>query len=155
MKIVLQPLETAQTQDLVVLLNDPRVTKHMPLAEKVDAAWVETWKRGKSSLWQTPQHGPWAVYLDERFAGWAGLQPDEAESAELAVVLHVWAWGRGSEIKKVVLNRWFELMPNHKVFVYLPKTRKAEQIAVRLGLRFDKEISFGQTTFERYELLQP
>ena len=153
MKIDLNPLETASSNELLELLNDPKVTRHMPLAEIVDSEWIESWKRSKSNLWPTPNHGPWAVYLDGRFAGWAGLQPDEDNSAELAVVLHTWAWGSGSEITQHVLERWRSFMPSHKVFVYLPTSRKAGQIADRLGMTFDKRVELGQTTFERFELL--
>jgi hypothetical protein len=133
-KVYFTPLCQAATADLLRLLNDHRVTKHMPLAEPVDSGWVDGWKREKSRLWTNPEHGPWAVYLDDEFAGWAGMQPDGENEVDFAIVLHVWAWRTGREIAKDVLAKWKTISPESDINIYLPTSRPIHLISQKLGL---------------------
>jgi hypothetical protein len=148
----LKPLNQASNEDLVQLLNDRRVTKHMPLAETVDSEWVEQWKNNKSKLWSSPEHGPWAVYFHSDFAGWAGLQPDGDNEVELAIVLHVWAWRLGSDIANVVLEAWKAIEPTSQINVYFPTTRPIDLIAEKLGLRVIGKDELAGHTFVKFRL---
>ena len=155
MKIKLEPLVLAKSEELVMLLNDPRVTRHMPLAEVVDLEWVDNWKTQKSSSWDSPDKGPWSVSINGKFAGWAGLQPDDGDTTELAVVLHQWAWGHGKTIIDKVLETWGAFPESKKkIFVYFPSSRKAESFAGRIGISYSGTGEFNGIKFERFELLQ-
>ncbi len=153
LKLELKNLAEVADADLQKLFNDERVIKYMPLAERpVSLEWVSEWKRGKSDLWESPDFGPWGVHLNDRFAGWAGLQPD-GDACELAVVLSPWAWGRGMQVAEQTLARWRELGLNLPIYVYLPVARRPERIAERLGMRFVKNFTWSGEEFVQFELL--
>ena len=155
MHIELRPIVFANSEELLILLNDARVTKHMPLAETVDLAWVDKWKAEKSASWDNPLKGPWSVTINGEFAGWAGIQPDEHLTAELALVLHHWAWGFGRSVVEIVLETW-KTFPesNRKLFVYFPDSRKARDFADRIGIRYAGTSEISGLKFEKFELLQ-
>jgi RimJ/RimL family protein N-acetyltransferase len=150
MKIDFRPLRFADTEQLHTLLTDPRVTKHMPLADlNVSLDWVASWKKSKSKQWPDETMGPWAVYLDDRFAGWAGVQPDDEDTVELAVVLHVWAWNHGSEVAGESLRRWKTFGDRKRIVIYLPDSRDIKSIARRLNLRLEQQAEFSGLLFHR------
>jgi RimJ/RimL family protein N-acetyltransferase len=150
--IELRPLESAYTEELLNLLNDPRVTRHMPLAEPVDRAWIDGWKAAKSALWPQPDMGPWAVYLDGRFAGWVGVQPDEDERNEFAIVLNVWAWGFGQEITQEAMRTWLAFGDSRPVVIYLPETRPLGLLQERFGFRLLGMQKIADSNFAIFEL---
>lgn len=151
-QIAFIPLRDADTTDLWHLLNDQRVTKHMPLAEKVDLQWVEQWKTNKSGLWPTPEMGPWAVMVDGALAGWVGVQPDGEGQSEFAIVLNVWAWGLGGEITRRALERWAGFKREDRLVFYLPKSRPIEIVERRLGFQMIGEGEIAGQTFVMFAL---
>lgn len=148
------PLRDAPSDELAALLNDPRVTRHMPLAQEVDIAWVDTWKNQKSALWPNPDFGPWAVYLDNKLAGWVGLQPDGDGEVELAVVLNTWAWSNGLRIANRALVRWRQIDPASPINLYFPTSRPVDLIAERLGLEIIDRAEFAGHEFVKLRLLR-
>lgn len=124
----------------------------MPLAEPVDTAWVDSWKEGKSQLWGDPERGPWGVFIEHQFAGWAGLQPDDGDSAELAVVLNVWAWRMGNQVANAALEKWLSLGGTSTVYVYFPFSRPVDLIKKRFALEFVTEVEWEGTKFARLRL---
>lgn len=151
-KLEFRPLREADTDDLHSLLNDARVTRHMPLAEPVDRAWIENWKESKSQQWPAPEHGPWAVYLDGRFAGWSGVQPDGEDEDELAIVLHVWAWNLGREIARQTLSRFRSFGHSKPIAVYFPTTRPIQLLTEKLSLKPVGEAAIGEHRFVKLHL---
>ncbi len=147
-----RPLREAATEDLHELLNDPRVTRHMPLAEPVDHAWIDNWKEAKSQQWPSPEHGPWAVYAGGRFAGWSGVQPDGEHEDELAVVLHVWAWNLGHEIATQTVARFRSFGHDKPIAVYFPTTRPIALLIEKLKLELVGEASIGEHNFVKLHL---
>lgn len=148
-QIDLKPLQEANTEELVALLNNPAVTAHMPLASQVTSEWVETWKRDKSLQWPDAEMGPWVVHIDSKFAGWAGVQPDGESETELAVVLDVWAWGFGREVASVTLQRWRSFGDPRPVVVYLPYSRPIQAIQDRWGWKLLGEAEFSGSRFAK------
>ena len=145
-----QPLRIAETAELHALLTDPRVAKHMPLADlKVSYDWVANWKESKSVQWPDENMGPWAVYIDDRLAGWAGVQPDGQETVELAVVLNTWAWNRGAEVAAESIRRWKLFEDPRRIVIYLPESRDVASIAKRLNLKLEDSVEFSKLRFHR------
>lgn len=152
MNIGLIPLKNAETEILRELLNDTSVTNHMPLAEPVTTQWVEEWKNQKSRLWDDPELGPWAVYIDDRFAGWAGLQPDGPNQAELAVVLKVWAWGLGKDVTRAVLAKWRSYGRTENLVIYLPESRPLELLQKRFSWELVGYQEFNGVRFAQFRI---
>lgn len=128
----LAPLDAGPIDFLTGLFNDPRVRKHMPLAGgSVDAAWTQNWIAGKQRQWPNPDSGPWSVWSDDVCLGWAGVQPNDDETNELAIVLAHSAWGHGIDVAHLVMRRWNELGDPRPVLVFLPLTRDVDALAQR------------------------
>ena len=151
-RLTFKPLREADTEDLYDLLNDARVTRHMPLAEPVDRAWIDAWKEAKSNQWPSPEHGPWAVYVSGRFAGWSGVQPDGDNEDELAIVLHVWAWNLGREIASETLSRFRSLGHSKPIAVYFPTSRPIALLTEKLRLKPIGEAAIGDQVFVKLHL---
>ncbi|MEY4390788.1 MAG: hypothetical protein RLZZ400_531 [Actinomycetota bacterium] len=145
-----EPLRLGDTRQLHVLLTDPRVAKHMPLADlSVSLDWVESWKKSKSEQWPDENMGPWVVFIDDRLGGWAGVQPDTETTVELAIVLHTWAWNQGRAVALEALRRWKSFGDPREVVIYLPESRDVETIARRLELSLQTSVVFDGRVFHR------
>jgi [ribosomal protein S5]-alanine N-acetyltransferase len=76
-EIVLKRLPEVDPAELVALMNDPRVLRHMPLARgPFGPAECARFVAAKERLWAEHGYGPWAILVDGALAGWGGLQPD-------------------------------------------------------------------------------
>jgi RimJ/RimL family protein N-acetyltransferase len=148
-------LRDVDVADLLNLMNDPRVRRHMPLASgTLDADDVRTWIASKEALWDRPDRGPWGVLLGGRFAGWAGVQPHR-EQAELAVVLRPDAWGAGPRVASRLLDIAFGSFGLSRVYVLLPPSRTRVAGLPRLGFVHDGTEDVDGEVFIRYRLEAP
>ena len=133
------------------LLNEPRNARHMPLAgdftEESGAAWVAE----KDGQWEQNGYGPWAVLVDNEFAGWGGFQR-EPNGADFALVLLPRHWGHGAAITRAALDRGFDEFGLDSVIIALPFTRSPERVVARFGFVPDGEASYGGSTFRQYRL---
>lgn len=110
MNLEFKRLSEVDCAELVVLNTDPRVHKHMPLAEsdyteEKCRAWVE----GKERQWVENGYGPWAFFIDGKFGGWGGFQRENGEP-DLGLVLHPDYWGQGKQIFDELVRRGFDEM---------------------------------------------
>jgi hypothetical protein len=78
--------------DVVALLNEPRNSRHMPLASTFTEQSASEWVNSKDAQWERHGYGPWAVLVDGRFAGWGGFQHEDS-GADYALVLSPAYWG--------------------------------------------------------------
>jgi len=108
---------------------------------------------GKEAMWSGHGYGPWAFYMDDRYAGWGGLQPDDGE-AELALVLCPWAFGYGRLIAAKVIDWGFRELGVDRILVYLPASRSVERFLSNGGFRRDGHISIHEITFSRFILMR-
>ncbi|MFF5225197.1 GNAT family N-acetyltransferase [Dactylosporangium sp. NPDC000521] len=150
--MTLARLTEVDPADLIDLMNDPRVRRHMPLATgsfgpEDCAAWVAA----KEAMWRDHGYGPWALLVDGTFAGWGGLQPEDGE-ADLALVLRPAFWGHGRAIAERILAEAFGPLGLHDVTVLLPPTRGTAAAVRRFGFRPDGEIEIAGQRFLRFRL---
>ena len=103
--ITFHPLSEIPAPELVALLTDPDVRRHMPLAgDHWDEASATDWARAKDAQWQENGYGPWAIRIDGSFAGWGGYQK-EGDEADLGLVLLPGQWGHGAAIFRELVRR--------------------------------------------------
>ena len=61
-------------------MNNPLVGKHLPLLGGVFSEEnCREFLRSKKQLWEEHGIGPWIVLVNNDFAGWGGLQPENGE----------------------------------------------------------------------------
>jgi hypothetical protein len=154
MQIALCTLSEIPASELVALLNDSDVHRHMPLAgDHWDEAKALDWARAKDAQWAENGYGPWAIRLDGAFAGWGGFQKEEAD-ADLGLVLFPRYWGSGAPIFRELLRRGAAL-PLPGITILLPPSRVRMKGLVRLGFVPDGEIDYTGERFMKFRLTRP
>lgn len=117
------------------LLNSASVQRHMPLSDpSYSDEWISNWIKGKSKTWENPNKGPWSVWVNGQFAGWAGVEPC-GDELSFGIVLLQSFWGQG----ELVVHSAFEKIQSEfphalSVIVELPLSRKSARYSDRLGL---------------------
>jgi ribosomal-protein-alanine N-acetyltransferase len=155
MELRLVRLGEVDPQDVIRLMRDPRVRRHMPLSgDEFGPAECAAFVAAKDALWREHGYGPWAFLLDGVFAGWGGLQPEDGD-ADLALVLHPDFWGHGRMIADRILTEAFGPMGLDSVVVALPPTRGSAAAVIRRGFHRDGELTIAGRRFLRYRLRRP
>jgi hypothetical protein len=153
LKIKFDRLSNISCADIIALNTNEHVLKQMPLAngtifdEKACVAWVEA----KEKQWLDYGYGPWAIIIDDHFAGWGGLQYEDGD-ADLALVLHPSYWGTGKQIFDEIIRRAFLEMNLESITILLPPTRTKLKGIYLLGFQADGEVLFEGVKFIRYRL---
>jgi len=138
--------------EIVSLMNDPLVRRHMPLArDAFDAGTARAFVDGKEAHWAENGFGPWAFLVDGRFVGWGGFQLEVGEIG-LALVLHPDCWGRGVRIADILLVKGFEEMGFASVVILLPPSRPYQRALRRYGFVDEGEVTLNRETFLRHRL---
>lgn len=140
------PIET-----IIMLLNEPRNARHMPLAAEFSRDQAIEWARQKNDQWDQYGYGPWAVFVDGIFAGWGGFQREES-GADFALVLLPGYWGHGLQISVAAMDRGFEELGLDEVIIALPYSRNPTEAVSRLGFTLDGEVVYGEARFRQYRL---
>jgi len=138
--------------EVMALLNDPDIGRHMPLAgDQFDEQATRKWVEGKDGQWEKNGYGPWAVHANEEFAGWCGFQK-EAGAADFAMVLRRRFWGLGRRIYLDAVGKGFDEFGYESIVVTLPPSRKSSRVLERLGFRADGETEHWGERFLRFRL---
>lgn len=154
MNIELRPITEPTGDQYERLLNDPRVTKHMPLhSGYMTATDCDDWADAKFRQWETKSDlGPWAVYIDGSFAGWGGLQPEGNGEAGIALVLAPDFWGNGLEILRLAIAKFRANGGTNPIVAQLAQSRSAARAMTRLGLEAQGQVVEGGQIFDRFVL---
>ncbi|WP_412067201.1 GNAT family N-acetyltransferase [Rubrivirga sp. IMCC43871] len=153
--ILFKRLPAVDPAELIALMNDPRVRRHLPLARGTfGPAECAHFVAAKERLWAEHGYGPWAFEVSGRFAGWGGLQP-EGDDVDLGLVLHPAFWGIGRALYARFVATAFEELAALSVVVLLPPSRVRVSGIARLGFRPDGEVNVGGHPFRRYRLTAP
>lgn len=141
--------------DIISLNNNPDVLRQMPLGSaNFDLAKAQEWVQQKDAQWQQYGYGPWAFLIDQKFAGWGGLQYEEGD-ADLALVLHPDFWGSGKKIYLEVVKHAFTSLGLKSMTILLPPSRKRIKGIFRLGFQPDGEVYIEGARFQRFRLYAP
>jgi [ribosomal protein S5]-alanine N-acetyltransferase len=155
MNLEFKRMSEIDCSEYVALNTNPLVMRQMPLSDSsFDEEVCKGWIAGKERIWEECGYGPWAFVIDEKFAGWGGLQPEEGD-ADLGLVLHPDYWGQGKMVYDEIIRRAFNEMGLESVTILLPPTRTRVKGILRLGFQLDGEMEVGGELFIRYRLKAP
>jgi [ribosomal protein S5]-alanine N-acetyltransferase len=140
--ITFRRLTDVPLPEVRALLNEPRNSRHMPLAGEFSGDATTRWVRDKDAQWDAAGYGPEAVYVDGELAGWGGYQREDA-GADLALVLAPRYWGLGERVARLLLDRGFGQMGLDEVVVALPRSRGPARVLERFGFRADGTTTHG------------
>jgi hypothetical protein len=151
-EIVFRRLPLVAQEDLVALMSDPRVRRHLPLARgPFGPTECARFVAAKEELWARHGYGAWAFVVNGVFAGWGGLQP-EGPDIDLGLVLRPAYWGLGRVLAARFVTTAFEELGAASVMVLLPPSRVRVSGIARLGFQRDGEVDIGGVLFHRYRL---
>ncbi len=154
MKISFKQLNEIDEFEIIALMNNPLVRRQMPLAVgRFGVKECAEFIAAKTRLWIEQGYGPWALMVDDRFAGWGGLQPENAEP-DLALVLHPAYWGLGKRFYQAIIKSAFGEMGFESVTALLPPTRSRVKGLLRLGFTEDGVVMLDGHEFNRYRLMK-
>ncbi|TAI48220.1 N-acetyltransferase [Flagellimonas allohymeniacidonis] len=155
MNIEFKSLGEIDKSSIIDLMNNPLVRRQMPLLKgDFDEKDCDNFVASKERLWKEHGYGPWAFVIDDQFAGWGGIQPEDGE-ADLALVLHPEYWGMGKVLYKEIIRRAFNELGVHSIQVLFPPTRTRIKGLLRLGFKKEKEVQIGNEQFIKYKLDNP
>ena len=124
MNIEKRKLKDVDKNLIIQLLNDPMVKRHMPLSvENFDEKQYLDFIASKEAIWKTHGFGPWAYFIDNKFVGWGGVQPDEGDF-ELALVLAPAYWGFGRHFYNDLIHEAFNELNLDSVTILFPPHAK-------------------------------
>lgn len=147
-----QRLPEIDPAEIIALMNDPGVRRHLPLATgPFGAAQCARFVEAKEAMWDRHGFGPWAFVQDDEFIGWGGLQP-EGDDVDVGLVLRPEAWGVGRRLYERIVAFAFEDLGVDSVIAMLPPTRTRAGGLGRLGFEPDGEASIGGHRFLRFRL---
>lgn len=150
-EITFHQLSEIPAAQLLELLTDPDVRRHMPLAgDNWDAQSAADWARAKDAQWQENGYGPWAIRIDGAFAGWGGFQR-EGDEADLGLVLLPGQWGHGAAIFRELIRRGIEMQVRN-VTIMLPPSRVRLKGLTRLGFEPAGELDYAGQHFLKFRL---
>lgn len=151
-KISLRPLRDVSPDEMIDLMNDPDVRRHLPLARgHFGVSEYQRFVAGKERIWRENGYGPWAFFLDDDFVGWGGLQP-EGDDVDVGLVLRRSHWGAGQTLYRRLIEQAFEELGVESVITLLPASRTRVAALRRLGFREDGEVTIAGVVFNRYRL---
>lgn len=139
-------------RDIIELMNDPAVRRHLPLARgDFGASECERFVAAKERIWEKHGYGPWAFFRGDEFIGWGGLQP-EGDDVDVGLVLHPNHWGAGRLLYQRIVEHAFGALGLGSVIALLPPSRTRVSGMKRLGFRRDGEVVLGDERFLRFRL---
>ena len=151
-RIAFKRLSEVDPIDLIELMNDPLVRRHLPLAcGRFGEQECAQFLAAKERIWEKTGYGPWAFVLDGEFVGWGGLQP-EGDDADLGLVLRSDHWGAGRILYRKIIEYAVAELGLDSVIVLLPPSRTRVAGLRRLGFRRDGETTVGGERLLRYRL---
>ena len=135
------PLHEVRAEDLLPLLNDETLRKHLIDHPPFDTARVRAWMDEKRRIDALPGCRVRAVLIDGALVGWCGLQPDD-EGVEIAIVIARVGWGRGMAIFHEMMG-WARSMGHQEVVFHLLGTRPLYKSLARRATRVTKTALSG------------
>ena len=149
------PLSDVDKDEIISLMNNPLVGKHLPLLQGgFSSEQYDAFICAKQQLWDDHGFGPWGFLIKGEFAGWGGLQPEQGE-ADFALILHPDYWGWGQQIFRKVTDHAFDEMHLDSVTILLPPNRPNSKAVMRLGFQSDGSLIVDGKLFLRFRLINP
>jgi GNAT superfamily N-acetyltransferase len=122
-------LTEAPRDQLLALLNDPRVRRHLIPHPLFTPESLEAWLRAKTELESDPLCRVRAVYVDAALAGWCGIQR-EGDVYDLGMILAVRRWGLGRQVFHALLA-WGRALGHRELYALLPAGRPQRRALTR------------------------
>lgn len=150
--ITKRKLSFVDKEFFIQLFNNPLIKRHMPLlTENFDDKQYNAFIASKDAIWEKFGFGPLAYYINNDFAGWGGLQPDE-DDFELALVLSPKYWGYGRYLYHDLIKEAFDKLNLASVTILFPLSRTRIKWIFKIGFVEETKVIIEDKIFIRFRL---
>lgn len=151
-QITFSRLSTIPAEEIAAHMSDPVLAVHMPLLEgSWDSRRAAGFVARKEARWARDGLGHWAILADGDYVGWGGFEL-EGSDWDFGLVLKPSAFGLGMRIVREALTFARADGRISSVTFLLPPTRTKLGALLRLGARFEREVTVDGALFRRYRL---
>ena len=160
-RLLLRPLQEADLDELCALYADPEVMRFLGNGETRNRAQTAERLYRTLAHWEKYGFGIWVVCdkTDGRWLGRCGYgNLHEYPDMEMAWTLHRFAWGRGyaTEAAQAAARHAFEVTRVQRLIaVARPQNLASIQVMRKLGMQFEKMITFDGSDAVLYALANP
>lgn len=141
------PLTDIEPEKIINLMNDERVVEYLPLLSGAFTSELcQAFLDAKKQMWEEHGYGPHAFIINDEFAGWGGLQPENGE-ADFALVLHPDFWGWGYRIFQKIKAEALNGGKISSMTILQPPQRRNYRAVKRLGFVEDGELVIDGAVF--------
>lgn len=142
-------LHDVATTDLLGVLNNQHVRRHLVTHDMFDVDTADAWVRDKQAMNLRDDCRIRGIRVGDRFAGWCGVQALDGE-VELAIVLDPGHWGMGHQVFRDVMD-WARELGHETVLIHLLDTRPEYRFLRRIATQMTVTRHMGRT-FTTYRL---
>lgn len=143
-------IESSDSRNWKDFLADPEATKHLLPIELSPSAWASHWVKSQLDRYKSQRYGLQSLRLKEsnEYIGQCGLLTQEVDGkTELEVGYHIlrrhWGKGYAPEAAKLFIDFAFEHeLANSVISIIHKENLQSRQVALKNGLRFEKELVF-------------
>lgn len=127
------PLCDVDLSELSSILNKQKIRIHLMEHNQFNMASINAWVNEKARIDQLSGCRVRAVLINNKLAGWCGIQPDD-DGYEIAIVIDDQCWGVGLTIFKQVMQ-WAKELGHKQVLIHLLETRKNYKFLNKLAVK--------------------
>ncbi len=128
--------------DFIPVLNDEKIRNHLVVHDLFNSATIREWVKGKTECNDIQGCRIRAIIIDNKLAGWCGIQKDE-ENYEIAMVISKSYWGSGALIFRD-LKSWAKELGHNEVAVHLLETRPEYRFLTKTSTKIYKSKMLGR-----------
>lgn len=144
------PIDAVTSQELLALLNDPAVRRHLiehPLFTEQSAL---DWAAAKAAEDALPGCRIRAIRDGATLAGWGGIQRHDGVY-ELAIVLAPAYWRHGAAVMST-MKRWAAEAGHQQLVIHLPQSRPQQRAIAKLLGQPVHTTTIGGQAFNTYHI---
>ncbi len=90
-----EKMNDVNPDDFISVLNDEKIRSHLVAHDFFDSVTIREWVKEKTKYDDMPGCRLRAIIVDNKLAGWCGIQKDN-ENYEIAMVISKSYWGLGT-----------------------------------------------------------
>ena len=144
-------IESSPRDDLLRIMNDARVRKHLLGGKSFTPDSLERWVSGKRKVDQKEGCRVNGILIDGNCAGWCGIQLEDDGTYGLGIILDSEFWGYGKQIYQDMIV-WARELGHQEVYLHLLDSRTRYSGLMRKLNAECEEVQLFERTFLRYRI---
>ncbi len=136
--------------DFLPLLNKLKIREHLIQHELFDIDTVTTWMKSKVDIDSSFGCKIRALKLDGQLIGWCGIQLEEDNKYEIAIVIDDSSWGYGIKIFHEIMS-WAKAIGHEEVYIHFLHTRPKYKFLQKIAKKVYQSEILG-SKFNTYQL---